>query len=330
MEYTEDQLAALAFEAEDLIYQGEFEEAKQIGQTLIKAEKEYGYQVMAMVFQGEEKIEEALSWIEKGLKAFPESWPLGMQKGNIYSESGKVKQAILAYDRASKLPEADISLIEINKAAAYANGQDFDKALNTLQALKDSDKAIEAFEVKLSLLSEVGQFGMILEIVEEELAELPVPQNEAQAAIMSEICTHTAKAFWFSDEDEEAIKHYLVQAKEYDRTNVNICWLEREMEPEFSDESSVYSLIIEGRSIQPIEAIHPESREKIQVKRFQNNYLVIADTEEEALTYIYTYEADMVEENSLQIIEIESLENEEDEPKGLYMLGEMDWMLEDQ
>ena len=328
MSQTEDQLAALAFEAEDLINEGELDEARKIGQDLIDAGKEYGFQVMAMADQVEENIDAALKWVEKGMMAHPDSWTLGMTKGNLYSESGKVKDAVLAYNIAARKEGADKSLIEINKAAAYANAQDFDNALNTLQGLKDSDKAIEAFEVKMSLLSDIGQFDMMLEIVEEELAELPVPSDKTQAMIMSEICTHIAKAFWFTDEDEEAIKHYLMQAKEYDRTNSNICWLQREMDPVFSDDSYGYSMIVEGRSQKGVEAIHPESREKILVTRFQNNYIAIADSEEEALEYIYAYESDVIEAGSLTVVEVETIENEEDEPKGLYMLGEMDWMLD--
>ena len=45
-------------------------------------------------------------------------------------------------------------------------------------------------------------------------------------------------------------------------------------------------------------------------------------SEEEALQYIYAYEKDVVEAGSLTVVEVETIENEEDEPKGLYLLGE--------
>lgn len=327
--YTEEQLTALAFEVEDLIYEEELDEAKAIAQKLIDAGKEYGFQAMSMACWAEEDEEMALSWIDKGQKAHPDSWALPMQLGNIYSESGKPKEAIRAYIKAAAKEGADVPLIELNKAAAYANGQDFDQALNTLQKLKGSEKAIEAFSIKMSLLSELGRFDMMMEVADEELAELPVPKDGNQAAIMSEICTSIAKAIWFSDEDEEAIKHYLVQAKEYDRTNANICWLEREMEPEFSDNSIMYSLIVEGKTQKPVEAIHPDTKEKLKINRFQNTYMAIADSPEEALTYVFAYESDLVIEGSLKIVDSEQMDNEDDEPKGLYALGEMDWMLEE-
>lgn len=329
MAHTEEQLTELAFEVEDLIYKEEIDQAKGIANTLVEAGKEYGYQAMAMAFWAEEDSEMAISWVEKGLEQHPDSWALPMQLGNIYSESGKSKEAIRAYNRAAKAEGADVSLIELNKAAAFANAQDFDQALNILQKLTDTEKAIEAFSIKMTLLSELGRFDMIIEISEEELGDLPLPKDENQAAVMSEICTNIAKAIWFSDENEEAILHYVKQAKEYDRTNANICWLQREMDPEFSDDSVIYSLIVEGKMLKAVEGIHPDTREKIEVKRFQNSYMAIADTEEEALGYIYTYESDLVEKGTLKIMDSEQMENEDDEPKGLYALGEMDWILED-
>jgi len=329
MEYTEDQLTELAFEVEELIYQEELGDARKIAHTLIAAEKEYGFQAMAIFCWTEEDEEMAISWIEKGKKAHPTSWALNMQLGNIYSESGKAKEAVKAYDQAASMEGADTSLITLNKAAAFANAQEFDQALNILQSLKNSEKAIEAFSIKMTLLSELGRFDLMMEIAEEELAELPLPKDENQAAVMSEICTSIAKAIWFSDENEEAIEHYLVQAKEYDRTNANICWLQREMNPEFSDNSVIYTLIVEGKSIKAIEALHPDTKEKFSVKRFQNTYMAIADSEEEALTYVLGYESDIIEKGTLKIVDSEQLENEDDEPKGLYALGEMDWIMDE-
>ena len=329
MDHTEEQLTELAFEVEELIYNEEIEDAKEIANKLIAAGKEYGYQAMAMACWAEEDSEMAISWVEKGRQEHPNSWALPMQLANIYSESGKAKEAIKAYEEAAKMEGADTSLIELNKAAAFANAQDFDQALNILQNLKGTEKAIEAFSIKMTLLSELGRFDLMMEIADEELAELPLPKDENQAAVMSEICTNIAKAIWFSDENEEAIKHYVDQAKEYDRTNANICWLQREMDPEFSDDSVIFSLIVEGKMMKAVEGIHPDTREKIEVKRFQNSYMAIADSEEEALTYIFAYESDLVEKGTLKVMDSEQMENEDDEPKGLYALGEMDWVLED-
>lgn len=329
MDHTEEQLTELAFEVEELIYNEEIDKAKEIANTLVAAGKEYGYQAMAMACWAEEDSEMAISWVEKGLAEHPNSWALPMQLGNIYSEAGKSKEAIRAYEKAGKAEGADVPLIELNKAAAFANAQDFDQALNILQNLKDTEKAIEAFSIKMTLLTELGRFELVNEIAEEELGELPLPKDENQAAIMSEICTNIAKAIWFSDENEEAIKHYVDQAKEYDRTNANICWLQREMDPEFSDDSVVFSLIVEGKTQKAAEGIHPDTKEKIQIKRFQNSYMAIADSEEEALEYIFAYEADFVEKGTLKVMDSEQMENEDDEPKGLYALGQMDWVLEE-
>jgi len=79
MSRTEDQLAELAFEAEYLINIDELEDARKIGQELIDAGKEYGFQVMAMADQMEENIDAALKWVEKGMMAHPDSWTLGMR-----------------------------------------------------------------------------------------------------------------------------------------------------------------------------------------------------------------------------------------------------------
>ena len=56
---------------------------------------------------------------------------------------------------------------------------------------------------------------------------------------------------------------------------------------------------------------------------FFTTYGIVAETPEEALSFIKKYEIEQIDKDSLSIIEIEETANDEEEPKGIHHVGGM-------
>ncbi|RMG27063.1 MAG: hypothetical protein D6730_07950 [Bacteroidetes bacterium] len=294
--------------------EGDSQPARELGEQLIAAGKQVGYLLKAASLEQEEDWEAAIRILSAGTEAHPGSWELWLSLGNMQVNLENWEAALAAYGRAAACPQAASGIIELHKAVAYTRMLDFDQALNTLQALVGSEVRNSAFLQKIELLHQLGHHKLILELVEEELESLAVPEDEEEAREMSRICSCIASACWYEEESEEMIQHYLKQAIEYDRTNPENLLLLREMAADFSDQARLYELLLKGKW---------QEEEGRQASEFFCAYEVVADSQEEALAYIRAYEPEPILKDSLEIVEVDTSEAEEDEPKGIYVVTDL-------
>lgn len=304
------EIETLTQRAWELINESSLEEARAIGAEIKNAGSEAGYRIVALTFAMEEDYPSAIAELESGIKAMPETWELHLQLGNILSDTEQYDAAIRTFDHASRLPGAEKHWLSLNKAVVYARKMDVDRALNILQKIDHPDAINEAFELQYRLLDQLGRHDLIIEM-EEELEYLQVPEDEKEAAVMAGICIILANAYWYED-NEEAARHYLRQSIEYNRINPEALELMRELDAEFSDTARIFSLVVQGILHQPeIDEPFP----------FLTTYGLIAEDEAHALNLIREFEVDAVDKDSLEIVETETTENEDEEAIGLYMVG---------
>ena len=310
-----EEQSLLAWEA---VEAGDIASARNLAEQLIEQEASYGYLVMALTYGQEEEYERAIEELQRGVERFPDSWRLYMQLGNYYSDTEDYPAALQAFEEALNCSEVEAHWVQMNQAVVYIRQENIDQGLNLLQQLQHPEVLLEAFELKLSVLSSYNKAELLLELAEEELETLPVPEDEQAAAAMARICIYIAKAGWDTDAEEAMIRHYLREAIFYDRTNEEILWLMREINPQFSDDAKVFGLLVVGTT-----AAEPDTGE--DGAEFNCIYSLVADTAIEGLDFIREFEP-TINPDSLQILDQEETENEEDLPKGLYMVGELLWM----
>ncbi|MDX2250606.1 MAG: tetratricopeptide repeat protein [Bacteroidia bacterium] len=307
---TTEEIEKLNDQAWELIHEEKLKEAAEIGHKLKAEGIESGYRIVATTYVMEEKFDRAIAELKDGIKRIPDSWELHLQLGNFLSDNGDFDEAIRTLDQASRLPGAEKHWINLNKAVVYTRKADFDKALNLLQKIEHAEAVNQAFELQLRILDQLGHHDLILQM-EDELEYLQTPEDEESAETLSQICTHIARAYYM-EEDNDAAKHYIRQAVEYQRTNTDAAELLREINGQFSENSRIYSFVINGL------LNDPESGDEIP---FFTTYGVVADSEEEALELIHDYEIEAVDKNSLEISQVDSTENTEGDPKGIYLVG---------
>lgn len=317
MALTREEIDQLSHQAWTLIGEEAYDEARQLGQQMVDADEEAGYRILAMIHAAQDESEAALQLIQRGVAHMPQSWQMRLLLGNLLSDAGDFEQAMQAFDQASKLPEAELHWIQINQAVVHGRRGEIDQALNLLQQVDHHEAINEAFEIQLGLLDSVGRHDLIIDLAEEDLDLLQAPETEAEAGTLSRILSHIASAYWYEDYDGDEVEHYLRQAIAFDRTNPDALYLLREQDPIFSDQSQVFSMLVKG-------VIFESDEQGLEQQvEFITSYEVVADDEEEALDLIRRFEITEIDPNSLQVEAIEPRPNEDEEPKGVYQVGEL-------
>jgi len=308
---TIDQANQQAQKAWISLSEGDFEAATNYASELSEAGYEVGYRIRSAIAEEQEDWERAESIINEGLSAQPEAWPLHLQLGTLYTQSGRFEEAISVFEEALKLPEVEKHWIEMNQAVALSQIGKVDEALNVLQGIEHPELRNQAFEIKLQLLDQHQRHDLIIELVAEELEALVPPQDEEQAAVMSRILALVANACYYEDKEEKETRFYLQQAINYDRSNELALMVLREMRAEFTEQGKLYGILIQA-NIRSEEGNSP----------VMTTYGILADSVDEAVSMIHEFEIESLDRESIQIMEVEETPpDEEEELKGIYLVG---------
>lgn len=313
---TIDQATQQAENAWVLLSEGDHSAAEKLAHGLCDAGYEVGYRIRSAIAEEKEDWEQAESIINEGIKAHPEMWALRLQLGTLFTQSGRFEEANRVFEEALELPDVEKHWIEMNQAVAMSQLGKVDEALNILQGITHDELRNQAFEIKMQLLDQYQRHGLMLELVAEELEDLVHPQNEDEAAIMSRILALVANACYDQDQDEKETRFYLQQAINYDRSNELALMVLREMRAEFTEQGKLYGILIQA-NIKNEEGDTP----------VMTTYGILADNVDEAVSMIHEFEIEGLDRESIQIMEVEETEpDEEEELKGIYLVGGLGFM----
>ncbi|MEL6625080.1 MAG: hypothetical protein AAFO96_12150 [Bacteroidota bacterium] len=295
-----------------------YDEAREIAEQLLSYEAEEGYALMGQVLLAEEGPAAAVAYMKEGIANYPESWRLLLEMGKIYAQTGEIETAMLVFDEAETKESAEKHWIDFYRALTYLNQEmpDVEEALNIFQGIDHEDLIIEAFRQQMMILTAIQRYDLVMELANEDLSVLPLPQTPEEEEAFSQILTYIAQAFWFDKDDEEEARKYLRAALDIERTNIEALDLLRSLNPVYSEESQFYSLLVEGEWVNPAE----EEGEEDDVFAFVTNYAIVADSAEEAMTIVKDFEREEVRRDSLQVLDVEVEPNDEEDPKGIYFV----------
>ncbi|WNJ21173.1 hypothetical protein [Pontibacter sp. G13] len=311
----------------------EFEEANEAAAKLRANGVESGYRIVAAAHAMVDEYDQALAWIDKGIEALPQDWMLRMQKGIYLSDEERFEDAIAAFDEAAALPQAEIHWLEFNKGVAQFRGGLLEDALKTFKAIKHPEASLKADSMRMTMFLTMGLPDQAVAVVEDELSEDLEIESADQAETMSTIMIQAAIAFAdLKDEAEspeevdKAIDHYVRAAISYHRENPQTLMFMRELNGEEAEKASFYFIEVEGLIQEP--QLGPEPRP------CSGAFLILADSEEEALEFVKAFEIPEVDKSSLTISESEvlgaqnMLESDEVLYKGLFEVHPLELLMD--
>ena len=317
-QYTELEIAQMIQTAREHMDLAEYDEAESLADELLQEEAEEGFPLKAGIYALKEEPEKAIELLKEGIDKNPESWRLKLELGNLYGQLGDTSIAMTIFDEALTMPGVESHWIELNRGIAFLKANQVDEALNHLQQIDHPAAINEAFSVQLEILDMINRQDLIINMAEDEQPLLSPPESTDDMQTLANIYGRIATAFWYvQEENESSIQQYLQTAKDLDRTNDQVLWLIREMDQEYSDEAHIYEILLQG------EVVVMDEEEAEHSIPFTSVYVVLEDSPEQALERIKDYEIEAIDKSSLEVIEITSETNEEEEPLGIYIVGEL-------
>ncbi|MBL4770384.1 MAG: tetratricopeptide repeat protein [Planctomycetes bacterium] len=287
---------------------GDFEDALKTAQKVEELRASAAFEIAAQAHANLGDPEAALQVLERGVREAPNAWPNWQLLGNLYADAGRFDDAENAYRDALQCAHVWPESVHLNQAILLGQQGNHDRALVALDAIKDDDLLFELASARMNALYCVEKTEEALALAETILVKEPQSASDEDAwYFISVIDMRIRMAQGLSA--QEVRDRALALLVEYPE-NDHVLALIRDTRDERSRDCKYYRLVIQGNTLDA-----PAS-----VEGFYIPYDVVAESEEEAMTYIEEVEA-LTGFNHLEIEESEILVERSREPKGLYRAG---------
>jgi tetratricopeptide (TPR) repeat protein len=294
-----------AFEALDGL---EIARAVELGRELEKLRHSSAFEILALAFDADEKRDEAIEVLERGVQKAPSVWRLWQLLGNYYSESNRLEDSLNCYRKALECPNVDDSSVHLNRSIALRRNRDYSTALKAIDQVHSESLQPRAISHKMQILNAAGlcvdavSFG-------ESSVESPLWSSE-NSEQLAEVHGELAFAIWKLSRDRNRALHHSWKAIELDKHETTAAWVIREQNERASAKARHMSVMIRGRWHEPFEG-HDEP------PGFFATYEVVAETPEESLAFIRPFEPERLRD-SLGVEECTEHEFATDMLKGVY------------
>jgi tetratricopeptide (TPR) repeat protein len=305
-------VAQLLTKAYDLLESGDINQAIVLGKQLIELKHARGFVVIALAYEQQGNINEAITVLKDGIAKVPGAWPLWELLGNIYSDQKQFPEAYSAYNKALSCPNVDKALINYNLSILLKREGKFDQALSICEAIDSMDLKTKKEALKLSLLNELSKYDEVVELGNKIISNIFAQEkiSDDQFQDLARTYSEIGRAHWLGKYDKQLTWENAWRALEWDRGEPGALWLVREIISRKSPNSKWFSIIAKGKWHTAIEAGKP-------APLFRTSYEIVCDTKEDALQNVQDLEPVEVR-SSITIESIEEKENCPDNQQGVY------------
>lgn len=313
--------AAVA-EAEDLIEQGRFEDATEIGKRLERLGFVAGVDLQAQALNARGDRVKAIALLRSRVTEDRSSWSLYELLGNYLSDEGQFAEAHDAYHEAEKR-DGDPYRIALNRSILLSREDRAGEALRVLEiagmppaSYSDGEQLV--WRLRDSRWSLLGRLDRNQEVIAEfEPLSAEFEESVGERGLMARIANQVAISHFLVG-NRAAAQRWNSNACALDRTLDPVTWLARELRGvKASSASGEFRFLVNG--------VWPEEwSDDGEDYGFFSSYTVVADDIEEALSMVVDFEPEEVRD-SLEIdesgIEHSPLDQPESLLKGVYLVG---------
>lgn len=289
-------------------------EAARIARLLQESKHPAGYEIEAVVMDGQGKSPEAIALLEGATQSLPTAWRLWELLGNLLSDAEQFDRAHEAFESASKCPGVDVASIGFNRALTYCRGDEPDKGLELLrnipaEALADAALGLHVSALEASILNEVDRFEEARTVAQKALDRVRDKDLSDEAAShVAELHAQLGYAAEGLGEPNAALD-FAFEALRHDQSNEHALDVIRTVRNEESEQAKLYRVTFKGIWPDPIEG-------KQELQPVFQSFSVIGDTEEEVLGFARELIPEELRE-AMKHHETEMVEDAPNEPKGV-------------
>jgi tetratricopeptide (TPR) repeat protein len=309
----ESSVENLVHEGQAALESGDYGRAMDLARQLRRAGHRASYEIEARVFWDTDEPERAIQVLQEGVEQFPESFVLWDYLGSFLSDENRFEESIQAYYQARECPEAPTEAVDFNIAVVYQREDRHERALALLETIGPSDMLPQAMVdgARAYSLNEVGKHGDALTLTAGSLSGIGEDEEVDPEAVARLLSEH-AYALWLMGIHEAAYME-AAESVALDKLNRRAAWLLREIADEKAPNAKSWQVVVEGIWSEAFEdADEPYG--------FLAEYIVVAESPEEALEYISIFEPEEVRE-SLKVRSATEGDDQPDTPKGVYEAG---------
>ncbi len=309
----------LATRAFDCIAEEEYETALELSREI----ESYGYSaafdIAAQAHVGLGERERAIETLERGVALIPHSWLNWQLLGNLRSDSGNYEGALKAYEGALNCTELWEDSIRMNQAILAIRMGEFELALQHLAKATDTDLRLKVTGIRVDALRHLGRLTEALDLSDQCLAGEWGEDAEEELGFLVTIRERIRLAMGVSPAE---IRRESMEHVEQYGAHVSLLALIRDLDDRYSASAKYFSVAVQGS----LGEGHPMADE---ADGFFIDYELVADNLEQALGMISEFEYLESMDFSLTIVESEVLEEQTDDPLGIYDWDERTYFVDD-
>jgi tetratricopeptide (TPR) repeat protein len=268
-----------------------------IAERLEKMRYSGAFEIRALAFASENKLEKAIKCLERGVKLCPQVWILWELLGNYRSDAGQFNKAMLCYDKAASCPDVDANSINYNRATCLSRQDRNEEALAVIATVDSEEKRIPKGILQTRLLVAAKRYEKAITVAQKLVGELEAkefsPENQRQQSTLN---GQLSRAYLEFSQDQVKARSAVEIALMQDKTNESALAVLRELNNMVAGgEDRLISAIVQGIWDQPFEGGK-------SCPGFFASYHVVASSPDEALKFIRPLERSSVR-GSLAIYE---------------------------
>ncbi len=300
----------------DLLEEGNFEQALEIGKRLERLRWTGAFELQAAVYEAQDDRESAVDILKRGIDKVGGPYLLFSRLGNTLSDLGRYDEAIQTYKDGLALDTTDIALFRMNIGLVYSRTDQNEKALSEYQSIEkeiaDRGESEPIYWHYMAMLARVlsdlkyhSDLAKLINPIRKKLLD-----EDCFELSKSRIAAAYAVSLFHKNEDAASIR-WLGRAIELDRNGWQPKWLSREnILKKLSSGGILYYITCEG--IWP--AHLTGSGEDCGVLAC---FEVVAEDENQAFEFAKSFISKEVR-NSFVLGEAEIIEKQTLDPKGVY------------
>ncbi len=286
--------------------------AMELAALLLETRHARGFEIMALALEKQDRLEDAIELLRKGVSAVPEAFPLWELMGNLYSKERDFESAETAYVTALACPGSNSASISYNMAVMLRHSGNPEQAYSIAIAIEDPILAVKVNTLLVSLLNSMQKYEDAAELANMLISEIMALEElgDEDMKDLAQVYAELGRAIYLGSGNKQGAFESAWKSLEWERSEPTALWLVRELIGRKSPDSRWFQLEVEGSWYFALE-------QGKSPPKFRVTYDIVADNIEEAMMFSKHLEPPEIRE-SMQIKTVSDRGSHSNYTQGLY------------
>lgn len=290
----------------------ELQKAMELAALLLETRHARGFEIMALALEKQDRYEEAIDLLRKGVSIIPDAYPLWELMGNFYSKEKDYEKAETAYVTALACYGCNSASISYNMAVMLRHAGKPKQAFTVASHIQDPALGIKTKTLLVSLLNSLQEYEDAARLANELISEIMSLDElgDEDMKDLAQVYAEMGRAVYLGTGNKQGAFENAWKSLEWERSEPTALWLVRELIGRKSNDSRWFRLEVEGHWYFPLE-------QGKTPPKFRVTYDIVADNIDEAMMFSKHLEPPEIRE-SMQVKSVSDRGSHAHFTQGLY------------